>query len=153
MKVVRIGTTALAGLALTALGMPGASAGSQSLITKVTIGRHAHFDRIVIRETGSTPKYKVHYVKQVIADGSGDPVTLRGRRFLEIRLTPATATDSAGDQRIKDVYTPLYPEIRQVKLAGDFEGYLTLALGLRHHRSVTVTQLMSPRRLVVDVQH
>lgn len=95
----------------------------------------------------------MRYAKHVIADGSGDPVALKGRAYLQIRLLSATATDAQGDQRIKRVYTPAYPEIRQVKLTGDFEGYLTLALGLRHHRSFTVTQLSSPRRLVVDVQH
>jgi hypothetical protein len=56
------------------------------------VGRHDSegFDRVVFDLT-DVPGYRVHSARRVIQDGSGLPLTLRGRAFLTVRLEPAVA--------------------------------------------------------------
>ncbi len=122
----------------------------QATLTRVTVGRNATFDRIVFRFTGSTPGYRVEYVPTVIQDGSGLPLTLLGRRFLQIRFEPTVNGSSANAPAM---ITPRFPTLRQVKRAGDFEGVITFGAGLSKRAGFRVFTLTSPRRIVVDVAH
>ena len=122
----------------------------QADLTRVTVGRHATFDRIVFRFTRSTPGYRVQYVPQVIQDGSGLPVALLGRRFLQIRFEPTLNGSSAGAAA---ALTPRFTTLRQLKRAGDFEGVITFGAGLSKRAGFRVFTLGSPRRVVVDVAH
>jgi hypothetical protein len=47
--------------------------------------------------------------------------------------------------------TPRLPAIRQVKCAGDFEGYLSFGIGVDHHAGFRVLSLQRPARVVIDV--
>ena len=49
--------------------------------------------------------------------------------------------------------TPRCPNLRQVKLAGDFEGVVSFGLGLRRKTGFRVFRLTAPTRIVVDVRH
>lgn len=120
----------------------------QATLTRVAVGRHTAFDRIVFRFTGSTPGYRVRYVPQVVQDASGLPVTLLGRRFLQIRFEP-TVNGSSGNA--PGVITPRFPTLRQIKRAGDFEGVITFGAGLSKRAGFRVFTLGSPRRIVIDV--
>ncbi len=120
----------------------------QATLTRITVGRHAAFDRVVFRFRGSTPGYRVRYVAQVIQDGSGLPVTLLGRRFLQIRFEP---TVNGSSLNASAVITPRFPTLRQIKRAGDFEGVITFGAGLSKRAGFRVFTLSAPRRVVVDV--
>lgn len=120
----------------------------QATLTRVTVGRNATFDRIVFRFTGSTPGYRVEYVPTVIQDGSGLPLTLLGRRFLQIRFEPTVNGSSAN---APSVITPRFPTLRQLKRAGDFEGVIAFGAGLSRRAGFRVFTLSAPRRIVVDV--
>lgn len=142
--------TALPGFTTVAKTTPttATSATPQATLTRISVGRHAAFDRIVFRFTGSTPGSRVEYVPRVVQDGSGLPVTLLGRRFLQLRFEPTVNGSSAN---APSVITPRFPTLRQLKRAGDFEGVITFGAGLSKRAGFRVFTLSSPRRIVVDV--
>lgn len=117
----------------------------------VRAGRHACFDRLVIDMSGRPTGYDVRYVSTVTADGSGFPVPVAGGARLAVVVHQGATT------------IPSMPSVagfttfRQVKWAGSFEGYTTLALGVRArlpHRVFTIHDVATNRsRLVVDVAH
>ena len=121
----------------------------------IRTGRHASYDRVVFDLSGPTTGYRVEYAPRLVADGSGQPVPLAGRAVLRVQLSPADAHDSAGRPTCHGcrVLTPALPTLRQVKTAGDFEGYVTVGLGLRDRVGFRVFRLAHPNRIVVDVAH
>jgi len=68
-------------------------------------------------------------------------------------LRDTRAHTSGGGQLIPNVRTPLCPNLRQVKVAGDFEGVVTFGIGLRRKTGFRVFRLTAPSRIVVDVLH
>lgn len=134
---------------------------SQARVTNVRTGQHYCFDRLVIDLDGPAAGYTVRYVPQVVQDGSGLPVTLRGQAFLQI-----TANAPAYDDNGNATYSPAnqaelsdvsgYQTFRQVAWAGSFEGYSSLGLGVRARLPFRVFTLAGPdagSRLVIDVAH
>jgi hypothetical protein len=143
------------------------SAADSEMVTHVRAGRHACFDRLVVDLGGQDTtfgSYDVRYVPLVYADGSGAPVPVRGAADLKIVLR-APAYDQNGNA----TFAPASPRevvnvagfstFRQVAWAGSFEGYTTLALGVRARLPFRVLTLPgTPRsdqgpRLVIDVAH
>ncbi len=137
------------------------------VVVGVRSGRHACYDRLVIDLLGQDTtfgSYDVRYVPQVVEDGSGRPVPVRGAADLQIVLR-APAYDADGNP----TYTPAnrrevvdvtgYRTFRQVAWAGSFEGTTTLALGVRARLPFRVLLLPGVAqsdfgpRLVVDVAH
>jgi hypothetical protein len=128
--------------------------------TAVRSGRHACFDRLVVDGASAA---RVRYVTQVRADGSGEVVPLRGGARLEVVTT--TGVDPAtGDptylpprgRRADVVDVTGHRTFRQVAWAGDFEGQLTLGLGVRARLPYRVFVLETPGRsprVVIDVAH
>jgi hypothetical protein len=139
---------------------------SQANVVNVRTGQHYCFDRLVIDikapdANAPVPGYTVRYVPQVVQDGSGLPVPLRGQAFLQVTVN-APAYDAAGNP----TYNPAnknelsnvtgYQTFRQVAWAGSFEGYSSLGLGVRARLPFRVLSLPGPdagSRLVVDVAH
>jgi hypothetical protein len=129
-------------------------------VTAVRAGRHTCYDRLVIDIGGTThvKSYSVSYVRNVVSDGSGAVVPLRGGAFLQI---------SAGAHN--EQYGPANPRelanvagfrtFRQVSSAGGFEGYSSVGLGVRARLPFRVFTLAgTPQsdhtpRLVIDVAH
>jgi hypothetical protein len=126
-----------------------ASAAPNSYVTKVAVGQHANFDRVVITFHGSVPNHEVRFVKAVHQDPSGKTVRLLGKAQLLITVHPTLSTKPQPQGTV----TPRFPEIRQVKGAGNFEGYTSYGVGLKAHRPFHVSTLTSPHRLVIDVEH
>ena len=117
----------------------------------VRAGRHACFDRLVLDMTGPAPGFDVRYVTTVTSDGSGFPVPVTGgARLAVVAHKGATSVPSMPS-------VAGFTTFRQVKWAGSFEGYTTLALGVRArlpHRVFTLYDASTNRsRLVVDVAH
>ena|SRR5947208_3415024 len=121
----------------------------------IRTGRHATFDRLVLDLNGAAPGYKVGYVKVVRHDASGRVIDMRGNYFIMVRLTPADAHTSNGTSTYTGPHKFWvgYPELRQVAFAGDFEGVVSIGLGLRPHNGFRVFTLHDPTRIVVDIQH
>ena len=92
-----------------------ASAATNGYVTKVRIGQHADFDRIVITFHGSVPNHEVKYVNAVHRDPSGETIHLAGAAKLLITVHPTLATKAQPQGTVK----PHYPEIRVMKGAGN----------------------------------
>jgi hypothetical protein len=118
-------------------------------------GEHKNFDRVVIDVKGKLPGYKVRYVRQLTYDGSGAPVDVHGRKFIQVTLTPAKAHNAKGE--------PVYmgPRIghfefdvlRDVAFTGDFEAVVSFGISLRRKEDFRVFTLDEPNRIVIDVHH
>lgn len=133
-------------------------------VTDLRSGRHACFDRIVIDVAGvpaSKVGYAVAYVDRVARPGSGSTVPLDGGARLRLRVTvPAydgegrATYDPVDRDRVVDVSG--YRTVRQVAMAGSFEGETTVGVGVRARLPYRVQLLDGPgtgSRLVLDVAH
>lgn len=120
-------------------------------ITAVRAGHHTCYDRLVLDMTGRAPGYDVRYVSVVRAEGSGLPVPVAGGA----RLAVSVHKGATSVPRMPSVAG--YPTFRQVRWGGSFEGYTTLALGVRARLPFRVFTLRdtatNTSRLVVDVAH
>lgn len=144
--------------------LPEASTASDSeVVTGVRAGQHTCFDRMVV-DLGAGDagfgSYDVRYVPVVHEDGSGRPVPVRGAADLQIVLR-APSYDREGDDTFRPadrgevVDVSGWPTFRQVAWAGSYEGYTTMALGVRARLPFRVLVLPGTAgpRLVVDVAH
>jgi hypothetical protein len=123
------------------------------VITAVRTARHPEcgYDRLVLDITGSVPGYTIRYVSQVTADPSGHAITVPGRRHLLLTLRQAQAHTSTGAATIsRQVQVLSSPMLSGWALAGDFEGVVTIAIGLHATTSIRVGEL--PGRLYIDVK-
>lgn len=156
--VALVSSLALAGVAF---GLPpfttapksSPGSGLQAEVFGVATGCRANFDRFVIRARFATPGYRVRYVRRIVQDGSGQPVPLRGTKRIRVFIRNARGHTEGGMNLLPAVRTPLCPNLRQVKLAGDFEGLVTFGLGLRRKTGFRVFRLTGPTRIVIDVAH
>src|SRR3954447_6191994 len=135
-------------------------------VDDVRAGEHPCFDRLVIDIYG-TPTYGIWhagYVDEVLADGSGLPVPLRGGAFLQLSLRAPSLTPEgtltyvpADDRELVNVTG--FRTFRQVALTGAFEGVTTFALGVRARLPYRVFALTgipgtaNGTRVVLDVAH
>ena len=127
--------------------------GGQVELFGVATACHPTFDRFVFRARFGTPRYDVRYVRRIIADGSGATVRLRGTKRIRVLVRDARGHTQGGTNLVPSARTPLCPNLRQIKTAGDFEGIVTFGLGLRRRTGFRVFRLTNPTRLVVDVAH
>lgn len=135
---------------------------------RVRVGQHDCYDRVVFDLNGPDPvSYAVAYVPVVVADGSGEPVPVRGRSALAVIVrAPVHGADNQGHQ--PSVQPPALGEdyvapgevagwaaLREVAYAGSFEGQTTIAVGVREKRPyrVWMTGDQGYRRVVVDIAH
>jgi hypothetical protein len=159
--VTLVALASFLGLAAVAFGLPpfttapksSGGSGGQAEVFGVATGCHATFDRFVIRARFATPGYAVRYVRRIIADGSGEPVPLRGTKRIRVIVRNARGHTQRGTNLLPAARTPLCPNLRQVKTAGDFEGVVTFGLGLRRKTGFRVFRLTAPTRIVIDVAH
>ena len=107
------------------------------------------FDRIVFDIQGRLPGYEVRYVPVVVADGSGKRLAMPGRRYLQIVLRPAQAHDDQGEHAVSGRHDLDFPMLKGYVVAGDFEGVLTIALGLDDVVGYRVGEL--PGHIYIDV--
>ena len=124
------------------------------ILVDVAAARHEDFDRIVFEFDLSRPGYRVEYVPEAIACGSGMTVSIAGSAFLQVRMTPAVAHDDAGAPTFaSQEITPALPAIIEGKQTCDFEGDVTWVLGLTEEADFVVSTFPDPFRVVVDVGH
>lgn len=125
---------------------------SQPVLLNVRVGRHDDegFDRTVF-DLRRVSAWSVRYERQLIQDGSGLPLALRGRAVVVVRLEgrahSLAGEPTAAPARIR----PNFQNLVDVRRAGDFEGLVTYGLGLRSRAHLRAFVLSNPTRLVVDV--
>jgi hypothetical protein len=124
-------------------------------LTAVTTGHDVvggqAFDRVVLTFTGGLPGYSAQYVQQIVSPGSGEPVAVSGAALFELVLRPANAHDDAGHRTLPaQIGVAGLSVIRQVVLAGDYEGYVHLGIGLSSASGYRLSTLTGPDRLVLD---
>jgi hypothetical protein len=115
-------------------------------VTAIRPGTHPEcgFDRITFDFKGPIPGYSVMAVNNVVRDGSGKAIRMPGARFLLIRFVPATTASLPS--------APValgFPVLRGYAISGDFEGIVSVALGLANVVRVRVGEL--PGRVYIDV--
>ncbi len=135
--------------AFTRANKTGPAVGSTSKLVKVTAGHHPTFDRIVFRFTSGRPGWNTHFVAQPTQDGSGNPVSVLGNRFLAMSFFPSGSPAFTSTWKL----TPRFRTLKQVRSTGDFEAVVSMAAGLRYKAPYRVFGLTNPYRIVVDFKH
>jgi hypothetical protein len=101
-------------------------------LRSVRFGRHDTYDRLAFdfcKPAETTLAATV--VKELREDGSGNKVTLKGKYFIAITLTPADAHTAAGQPTVPSrAVTVAGRNMQQYKLIGDFEGVVTYGVGI-----------------------
>jgi hypothetical protein len=121
-------------------------------LVSVRTARRATYDRVLFTFRGAMPGYRVGYVATV-RDEADRPLALRGGTHLVVAFTPALAHRPDGAPTFQGgTITTDYPELRQVRFAGDFEGRVTFGVGVARRGGFRVTELTAPNRVAVDVQ-
>jgi hypothetical protein len=130
-----------------------------ALLTRVQVGSHESYDRVVFEFREQLPGYRVEYVDGPLSeDGSGNPVEIDGTAFLVVRMEPASGFDLSvpegelvytGPRRLSGAEAGA-ATVREVVRTGDFEAVLTWAIGTNGVTPFTVSTLGSPSRLVID---
>ncbi len=129
-----------------------------ALLTAVRAARHDGYDRIVFEFRNTLPGYSVSYVERpIVADGSGDEVTVAGAAVLQVRLEPALDADLSQESAPATYtgptrFSPDAAIVAELVRTGGFEAVLTWVAGLDGKHPFRVTRLQSPPRLVLDVQ-
>jgi hypothetical protein len=131
----------------------------------VRTGRHDCYDRIVFDINGPAEAgYHVSYVPLVTADGSGAPVKVDGRAFLQVIVhawdfshpqfghRPGRKPWKVGDTLAK---SPSWKALREVKYAGAHEGQTTFAVGVSARTGFLVTTWREDAvmHVIIDIAH
>ncbi len=126
-------------------------------MTAIRTGNNPGFDRVVLDLTaGPAPTVGYLLLDELTSDPSGEIVWLTGEYFINVNAHGAAAHDAAGH--------PTYPgpqkfrtrnlqNVMAVAVTGDFEGVLSIGLGVRSRTTVNVFTLTAPNRVVIDVAH
>ena len=123
-------------------------------LTGLRVGRHASFDRVVFQIDGPIPSYySVRYVPVVRLDGSGAPLPLRGRAFLEVVVRAPTHNQDYQPVLSPTRLRPDFPALREVNTPGSFEGQTTAGIGVTRRVGFRVFELTGPTRIVIDLAH
>lgn len=134
---------------------------SLGVVVDLRAGRHDCYDRLVIDVDDGTAGYAVQYVDELVEDGRGNIVPLRGGADLEVRVFSPAHDDNgqatyAPINRAEAVPVRGFATFRQVNFLGTFEGQTQIGLGVRARlpfRSFVLDGPGNGSRLVVDVAH
>lgn len=117
-------------------------------LVAIRVGTHpeGRYDRIAMEFEG-LPGYEVRYQSEIVYDGSGEPVELDGRAFIQIVFSPAQAHDDEGRSTLGsppiEPVTTGHDALSAYVLNGDFEGYVSIALGLTDKVGFNVEQFLA----------
>lgn len=152
----RILATVLLSVAVVAAGVVPAQSAVPDIpvLTGIRTGAHPTFDRIVLDLSGPLPQVSSRLVEELIQDGSGNIEWLTGAAFAEVHATPAQAHDEAGQPSFagpRKLRTGNLANVMAVSITGDFEGVVSLGIGMRKQTWVRAFTLTAPSRVVIDV--
>jgi hypothetical protein len=104
-------------------------------LVDLRIGTHPEdgYDRVAF-EFDALPGYRIGYQPRIVYDATGETVDLPGATSIQLVFNPAQAHDDEGNPTLESPpVEPVevgYPALEAYVLNGDFEGYLSIALGL-----------------------
>jgi hypothetical protein len=121
-------------------------------INAVRTGAHSGYDRLVVQFSGKQPG-SIDITPQATASFLGAPsgaaTNLAGTRGLKLVIKGSDMhTAYSGSRDIKTGYVGL----RETGVIEDFEGYVSLGLGINGSNCYRAFVLSNPNRLVVDIQ-
>ena len=121
------------------------------VLTRVRYAGHPEdgYDRIVFEIEGGLPGYSARYVDEVRADPSDRPLSVPGKRHLLIMFTPMRAHRDDGAPTVTGVHRVGLPMLTSYAVAGDFEGRVSVALGVAGRTGFRIGEL--PGRVYIDV--
>jgi hypothetical protein len=119
------------------------------VVTGVRYAAHDGYDRVVLDIPGALPGYAVKYVPEVRRDGSGEPVSIPGKAFLLITLHPAQAHRENGTPTVTGIHRTGLAHVQAYGIVGDYEGYVSIALGVDRVRNFHLGELND--RIYLDV--
>lgn len=119
------------------------------VIERVRYASHDGYDRIVLDIPGALPGYTAKYVTELRQDGSGQVVTIPGKAFLLIVLNPAQAHRDNGTVTVTGTHRINLPRLTSYAFIGDYEGYVSFALGLTAKTGFRIGELSD--RIYIDV--
>jgi hypothetical protein len=96
------------------------------------------------------PGYDIRYVSKAVAGASGAAGAVPGRWYLLITIHPAQGRSRSGASTIARLSAVTgYPMLRGYAVTGDFDGVLSVTVGLAKATAFRVARLTN--RLYVDV--
>ncbi|GAA2607826.1 hypothetical protein Adu01nite_15740 [Paractinoplanes durhamensis] len=121
------------------------------VLTGVRSGAHPAegYDRIVFDIDGALPGYTIRYVDQVRADPSDRPIAVPGERHLLVVLDPAQAHRTDGSGTVTGIHALGLTALTAYAIVGDFEGHVSIAVGLPRTAGFRAGEL--PGRIFLDV--
>jgi hypothetical protein len=120
------------------------------VLAGVRYARHAEgYDRIVLDIPGTLPGYSAAYVTEVRSDGADQPIAVPGSHHLRVVLTPARAHRDTGGATVSGVHRVDLPVLESYAITGDYEGHVTVVLGLNRKAGYRIAEL--DNRIYVDV--
>jgi hypothetical protein len=127
---------------------------SDRAATPVLTSMQAHHtgsvDRVVFRFTGGVPaSVQASWEDTLIGDGSGLPIRVAGAKVLSVVMHGAVAHQPGGGSTIAARTAFALPNVITAVGAGDFEGVVSIGLGVQKKTSFQVRKLAD--RVVVDV--
>lgn len=106
--------------------------------------------------SGTQAQVSSRFVDQLTRDGSGNIERLTGAAFAEMHAMPAQAHCNEGHSSYpgpRKFRTRNLANVMAVAITGDYEGVLSVGIGMRKQTSVKVCTLTRPTRVVIDVGH
>ena len=129
-----------------------------ALLTDVRSARQEGYDRVVFEFENGVPGYEVGYVERpIVADGSGEEITVEGGAVLRVRMEPSLDADLTQESAPRTYtgpnrFAPDTAVVVELVGTGGFEAVLTWAVGIDAERPFRVTTLSDPPRIVIDVE-
>ncbi len=150
-----LATFLLSAAVVTAGAVPAQSAVPDiPVLTRIRTGVHPTVDRIVLDLSGPRPQVSSRFVDELVQDGSGNVEWLTGAAFAEVHATPAQAHDEVGHPSFegpRKFRTPNLTNVMAVAITGDYEGVLSVGVGMRKQTWIKAFTLTGPTRVVIDV--
>ena len=122
------------------------------VVTRVRYAAHPAegYDRVVLDIDGALPSLTARYVTEVRQDGSGNRVSVPGAYHLLVVLNPAQAHTESGAVTVSGIHRTDLAMLESYAIVGDYEGYVTVALGLNGKKGYRIGEL--PGRVYLDVR-
>jgi len=129
-----------------------AAAPSVANVDAVRTGAHAGYDRLVVQFATARPaniEIRPQSTSSFTGAPSGLATKVTGARGVKVLLNVANMhTLYSGPRSLKTDYAGL----RETRVIEDFEGYVSLGLGVNGSNCYRAFVLSNPTRLVVDIQ-
>ena len=118
--------------------------------TGVRVAPQAGYDRFVLQFDSNVPAYTVKRQDNPVfkVGSSGQSITLSGTAGALVQVHTATGQNTYNGPI--DFVRADYMVLKEARLTGDFEGYISWGLGLSRATCLRTFTLIDPPRLVVD---